>query len=143
MEPCTPEKVAAQSRYRRHFPTLSADVRADAYARMRELVEEERGALQLRASLDEAVEHAVLLDVYDVGGQTDGPVVGEGVDLVGPGDAARLVAHVAGVVPEPRDGDLRDEDLFRVAARADHAPAAVQAAAGATTLWYTSSRMSV
>lgn len=77
------------------------------------------------------------------GEQTDGPVVGEGVDLVGPGDAARLVAHVAGVVPEPRDGDLRDEDLFRVAVRADHAPAAVQAAAGATTLWYTSSRMPV
>lgn len=41
MKQYTPEKVAAQSRYRRHFPTLPADV----YARMRELVEEERGAL--------------------------------------------------------------------------------------------------
>ncbi len=48
MEPCTPEKVAAQSRYRRYFPPLPADVRADVCARMRELVEEERDALQLR-----------------------------------------------------------------------------------------------
>ena len=73
MKQYTPEKMAAQSRYRRYFPTLPADVRADAYARMRELVEEERGALQLRASLDEAAEHAVLLDVYDVGGADGWP----------------------------------------------------------------------
>lgn len=66
MKQCIPEKMAAQSRYRRYFPTLPADVRADVYARMRELVEEERGALQLRASLNEAVEHAALLDVHDV-----------------------------------------------------------------------------
>lgn len=45
MKQYIPEKMAAQSRYRRHFPTLPSDVRADGYARMRELVEEERGAL--------------------------------------------------------------------------------------------------
>lgn len=49
------------------IPTLPADVRAGACARMRELVEEKRGALQLRASPDEAVEHAALLHVHHVG----------------------------------------------------------------------------
>ncbi len=60
--------------------------------------------------------------------RTDGPVVAEAVRLVLVGYAAGLVAHVAGVVPEPRDRDLRDEDLLCVASCADHAPAAVQAA---------------
>lgn len=92
MKQYIPEKMAAQSRYRRYFPTLPPDVRADVYARMRELVEEERGALQLRAGLDEAVEHAAPLDVHDVREQLDGPVVGEGVGLVGPGNDARLVS---------------------------------------------------
>lgn len=36
-----PEKMVAQSRYRRYFPTLPADVQQDVYARMRELIEEE------------------------------------------------------------------------------------------------------
>ena len=71
MKQYTPEKMAAQSRYRRYFPTLPADVRADVradvYARVRELVEEERGALQLRAGLDEAVEHAAPLHVHYIG----------------------------------------------------------------------------
>lgn len=43
-------------------------------------------------------------------------------------DAARFVAHVAGVVPKSRDGDLGDEDLLGVAACADHAPAIVKVA---------------
>lgn len=34
--------MVARSRYRRYFQTLPADVQADVYARMRELVEEER-----------------------------------------------------------------------------------------------------
>ena len=78
------------------LPTLPADVRADVYARMRKLVEEERGALQLSARLDEAVQNAALFHVHDVGEQADSPGVGEGVGLVGSGDAARLVAHVSG-----------------------------------------------
>lgn len=45
MKQYIPEKMAAQSRYQRYFSTLPADVRADVCARMRELVEEERGAL--------------------------------------------------------------------------------------------------
>lgn len=36
------EKMVASSRYRKLFPTLPADVRRDALARMSELVEEER-----------------------------------------------------------------------------------------------------
>ncbi len=143
MKQCIPEKMTARSRYRRYSPTLPADVRANAYARMRELVEEGCGALQLRASLNEAVQNAALFHVHDVGEQADGPVVAEAVSLTLVGDGARLVSHVASVVPQPRDGDLRDEDLLGVATSADHAPAAVQAAAGATTLWYTSSRMPV
>ncbi len=85
-------------------------------------------ALKLGTSLDEAVEHAALLHVHHVGEEPYGPVVAEAVRLVLVGDGACLVPYVAGVVPEPRDGDLRDEDLLGVAARADHAPAAVQAA---------------
>lgn len=42
MKRYVPEKMVASSRYRRYFPTLPAEVRADAYARMRELIEEER-----------------------------------------------------------------------------------------------------
>lgn len=42
MKQYIPEKMVARSRYRRYFPTLPADVQADVYARMRELVEEER-----------------------------------------------------------------------------------------------------
>ena len=42
MKQYVPEKMVAQSRYRRYFPTLPADVQQDAYARVRELVEEER-----------------------------------------------------------------------------------------------------
>ncbi len=38
----TPEKLVAASRYRNYFPTLPAGVRKDTYARMRELLEEER-----------------------------------------------------------------------------------------------------
>ena len=37
-----PESLVAASRYQRYFPTLPADVQADAYARMRELIGEER-----------------------------------------------------------------------------------------------------
>lgn len=50
------------------------------------------------------------------------------MSLVLVGDGACLAPYVAGVVPEPRDGDLRDEDLRDVAARANHASAVVQAA---------------
>ena len=37
-----PESLVAASRYQRYFPTLPADVQTDAYARMHELIEEER-----------------------------------------------------------------------------------------------------
>ena len=47
--------------------------------------------------------------------------------LVGQGDAARLVAHVARVVPKARDLYLRDEDLLGVATGSHHVAAAVQA----------------
>ena len=42
MKQCVPEKMVARSRYRRYFQTLPADVQQDVYARVRELVEEER-----------------------------------------------------------------------------------------------------
>ena len=38
----TPEKLAAISRYQNYFPTLPADVRQDTYARIAELIEEEK-----------------------------------------------------------------------------------------------------
>lgn len=42
MKAYEPQKMVAQSRYQRYFPTLPADVQRDVYARMEELVEEER-----------------------------------------------------------------------------------------------------
>lgn len=41
MKEYTPEKLVAISRYQRFFPTLPADVQADTFARMRELIKEE------------------------------------------------------------------------------------------------------
>ncbi len=38
----TPEKLAAISRYQNYFPTLPAELKNDVYARMRELLEEEK-----------------------------------------------------------------------------------------------------
>ena len=42
MSPYTPEKLAAISRYRNFFPTLPAEIQEEAYARMGELMEEEK-----------------------------------------------------------------------------------------------------
>lgn len=72
--------------------------------------------------------------VYDVGEQTDDPVVVEAVCLVLVGDRVCLVSHVARIVPERRDKYLRDEDLFGVAACVDHAPAAVRGLPGIAAL---------
>ncbi len=38
----TPEKLAAVSRYQRYFPTLPEEMQKDTYARMRELLQEEK-----------------------------------------------------------------------------------------------------
>ena len=38
----TPEKLVAISRYQNYFPTLPAEIQNDTYARMRELLEEEK-----------------------------------------------------------------------------------------------------
>ena len=38
----TPEKLVAISRYQNYFPSLTAEIREDVYARMRELIEEEK-----------------------------------------------------------------------------------------------------
>ena len=38
----TPEKLVAISRYQNYFPTLTAEIQNDTYARMRELLEEEK-----------------------------------------------------------------------------------------------------
>lgn len=43
MRPYDPKRLAAASRYRDYFPTLEPGVRSDVYARMAELIEEERG----------------------------------------------------------------------------------------------------
>ena len=37
-----PEAMVAISRYRNYFPTLPKDIRQEVYARMRELLEEEK-----------------------------------------------------------------------------------------------------
>ena len=42
MKKYEPEAMAAVSRYRNYFPTLPKDIRQDVYARMRELLEEEK-----------------------------------------------------------------------------------------------------
>ena len=42
MSKYTPEKLVTVSRYQNYFPTLSADIRHDTYARMSELLEEEK-----------------------------------------------------------------------------------------------------
>ena len=42
MKQYIPEKLVAQSRYQRYFPTLPEQVRHDVYARMSELLEEEK-----------------------------------------------------------------------------------------------------
>lgn len=42
MKEYIPEKLVAESRYQRYFPTLPAEVQSDTFARMRELLEEER-----------------------------------------------------------------------------------------------------
>ncbi len=38
----TPEKLVAISRYRNYFPTLSSKIQSDTYARMKELLKEEK-----------------------------------------------------------------------------------------------------
>ena len=42
MQRYTPEKLVAISRYQNYFPSLSADIQKDVYARIEELIEEER-----------------------------------------------------------------------------------------------------
>ena len=42
MSQYTPEKLVAISRYQNYFPTLPADVQQDTYARIAELIEEEK-----------------------------------------------------------------------------------------------------
>jgi hypothetical protein len=43
MKEYKPESLVAVSRYQNYFPTLTADVQKDVYARMEELIEEEKG----------------------------------------------------------------------------------------------------
>ena len=38
----TPEKLVAVSRYQNYFPTLPAEIQRDIYARIKELLEEEK-----------------------------------------------------------------------------------------------------
>ena len=42
MNEYTPEKLVKISRYQNYFPTLPEEIRSDTYARMRELLEEEK-----------------------------------------------------------------------------------------------------
>ena len=42
MKKYTPEALAAVSRYRKYFPTLPEEIQQDAYAMMRELLEQEK-----------------------------------------------------------------------------------------------------
>lgn len=42
MKKYDPEAMVAISRYRNYFPTLPKDIRQEVYARMRELLEEEK-----------------------------------------------------------------------------------------------------
>ena len=42
MSPYTPEKLVTISRYQKYFPTLSAEIQNDTYARISELLEEEK-----------------------------------------------------------------------------------------------------
>ena len=42
MKEYRPEKLVAISRYQKYFPTLPADIRRDVYARMAELIVEEK-----------------------------------------------------------------------------------------------------
>ena len=42
MQRYTPEKLAAVSRYQNYFPSLSTEIKEDVYARMWELIEEEK-----------------------------------------------------------------------------------------------------
>ena len=37
-----PKQLVAISRYQNYFPSLAAEIREDVYARMRELIEEEK-----------------------------------------------------------------------------------------------------
>lgn len=93
-------------------------------------------ALELCAGFHEAVDHASLLDVHDISEKADAAVVVEGLGLELVGDGAGLVAHVAGVVAETGDGDLRDEDLLGVVPGADHAAAGVEHARDGRPLVY-------
>ena len=43
MKTYKPEALVAVSRYQNYFPTLSKDVQTDVYARIAELIEEEKG----------------------------------------------------------------------------------------------------
>ena len=42
MSKYTPEKLVAVSRYQNYFPTLPGDIQSDVYARIDELMEEEK-----------------------------------------------------------------------------------------------------
>ena len=42
MKPYTPEQLAAISRYQNYIPTLPPEIRQELYARMGELIEEEK-----------------------------------------------------------------------------------------------------
>ena len=42
MKQYTPEKLVAVSRYRKYFPTLPKEVQVDIYARMQQLIAEEK-----------------------------------------------------------------------------------------------------
>lgn len=42
MKPYTPEKLAAISRYQNYLPTLPQEIQQELYARMGELIEEEK-----------------------------------------------------------------------------------------------------
>ena len=42
MKPYEPKQLVAVSRYRNYFPSLSTEIQEDVYARMAELIEEEK-----------------------------------------------------------------------------------------------------
>lgn len=63
---------------------------------------------------------------HDSGRESLCSVCGKGLGLELVVDGARLVAHVARVVAEPGDRDLRDQDLLDVVSGEHHAAATVE-----------------
>ncbi len=57
MKAYKPESLVAVSRYQNYFPTLPADVQKDVYARMEELIEEEKQYCDNSAFIEKEIEN--------------------------------------------------------------------------------------